>query len=360
MRYVGTSKVAAASLFLLAVTACSDTTEPGATVDIPAREVLTTIETLVLPVRASQPADTSLSEAASVLVAQGAVLDRAPAASALAAELGIDLIGSVASVELPPDLLGKTIVYDATTEQWVVSPDRTDAPADAVRVIWYRRTGGFLVFPLVEDGYVDLTDRDDGGELSKLGIRIVATVQAVDAEDIVLADFTRGSRITDDGVENTEHIEASGFYRAPGFDNDVDFDLTSTVVQNSDTGIQESSLDLALSAPAAGLSYTTAFTSTESGGTVTDGSFHITVTQSGATTVLDLVTPGTGGADFTGTLAHGGSMQANVTYDNSRFLFTTPQGERIASGQASNLSIVVQAMLVGWFEVVTYLPFFIV
>jgi adhesin/invasin len=62
--------------------------------------------------------------------------------------------------DIPPALLGRTLVYDPSTSSYVVDPSRTGAPANGVRFVLYRvdPISGLPVEPLVEIGHVDIVD----------------------------------------------------------------------------------------------------------------------------------------------------------------------------------------------------------
>ncbi|NIQ56016.1 MAG: hypothetical protein GWN71_22430 [Gammaproteobacteria bacterium] len=342
-------------LALLGTTACGDSTDPGGQrLDIEAGEVLLAIQSLVVPVRTSADAGSTLLGATDALVDAGVEFDREPPQPEKGEWLGFDFLPELASVVFPPEVQGQTFIYDPAREQWVIDESRTDAPETGIRVVWYALSNGFLVFPLNERGYIDLTDEDDGGALSLLGVRMVADNAT---ETLLLSEFTRGHALTVDGTEEVERVEAAGFYSDGA--NDADFDLASVASADEATGGYLSSLDLELTSPGTGPSYAVHFE--ESAASSADdprGRFLITVVRDGVTTVLDIDLPGEGDTDGSGTLSHAGTTIANVTLNSGQSRFTTPDGQRVDSGQAVELSALVRAMLIGWLDVVSSLPIF--
>jgi hypothetical protein len=126
---------------------------------------------------------------------------RASAASAINlffAKGGASAINaSLASI--PPEVAGKTYVYDEGTSDWVAS-ERAGAPATGVRFILYAVDAfGDVVTPLVETGHIDLTDLSSGGELRA---RLVAV-----SGGQTKADYSASA--TGDGEDGT--LEIAGF-----------------------------------------------------------------------------------------------------------------------------------------------------
>lgn len=66
-------------------------------------------------------------------------------------------------------VLGKTMVYDAATKQYVVATGRQGAPANGVRFVLYEEVGG-MPNPAKEIGYADLTD-EKAGSATSVGLR---------------------------------------------------------------------------------------------------------------------------------------------------------------------------------------------
>ena len=114
-------------------------------------------------------------------------------------------------VSIPPEVAGKTYVYDDVAGDWVAS-DRTGAPATGVRFMLYAVDAfGDIVTPLVETGHIDLTDLSSGGEL---GARLVAV-----SGGQTKADYSA----TATGDEGNGAFEVSGFIGTGQQRLDLDF-----------------------------------------------------------------------------------------------------------------------------------------
>ena len=138
---------------------------------------------------------------------------RASAGSAISvffAKGGANAIdASLASI--PPEVAGKTFVYDEGTGDWVAS-DRTGAPANGVRFVLYAVDAfGDVVTPLVETGYVDLTDLSSG---TALGARLVAV-----SGGQTKADYS--ATATGDGTDGM--LAIAGFIGTGAHRVDLDF-----------------------------------------------------------------------------------------------------------------------------------------
>ena len=130
--------------------------------------------------------------------------------------------GATATLALfPADLLGKTLVYDSTTAQYVVDSTRTDAPAAGIRVALYAVDPVLnnVVYPLNEIGYLDLTDVSTP---SADAVRIVAVISNITYLDYVASAV----RTTTSAGVNADGYVSNGSDR-------VDFNLTATIASNS-------------------------------------------------------------------------------------------------------------------------------
>lgn len=127
---------------------------------------------------------------------------------------------SASLVSIPPELAGKTFVYDDVADDWVAS-DRAGAPATGVRFVLYAVDAfGDIVTPLVETGYVDLTDLSTGGEAE-------ARLVAVSGGE-TKADYS--ARATGDAGNGT--MEIAGFVGTGA--NRLDVDFTADVSTSGD------------------------------------------------------------------------------------------------------------------------------
>ena len=90
-------------------------------------------------------------------------------------------------VTFPQEIVGRTLVWDAGRNRYVVDETRTDAPPDGVRIVHYamNQSTAMPFLPLVEVGYIDLVDEDVTGE-ERLGVLVVVTTGA---QDVTLLDY---------------------------------------------------------------------------------------------------------------------------------------------------------------------------
>jgi hypothetical protein len=123
----------------------------------------------------------------------------------------VELLTTVPSasraMDIPPGLLGQTLVYDPSTTSYVIDPSRTGAPANGVRFVLYEvhPTSGLPVEPLVEIGHADVVDTG-----SPPSVAISITVTAAGGATVLAYDITgtftqtnldvTGSGFVSDGV----------------------------------------------------------------------------------------------------------------------------------------------------------------
>lgn len=118
---------------------------------------------------------------------------------------------SASLASIPPEVAGKTFVYDEGTADWVAS-DRTGAPANGVRFVLYAVDAfGDLVSPLVETGHVDLIDQSSGSTLA-------ARLTAVSGGQ-TKADYTA----TATGTEGNGTLSVAGYIGTGASRLDLDF-----------------------------------------------------------------------------------------------------------------------------------------
>jgi hypothetical protein len=172
--------------------------------------------------------------------------------------------GAASPLELfPPDLLGKTFVYNPDSAKYVLDPEAVGAPADGVRLILYAVDPVLKqpLIPLQPIGNLDLTDVSTSSD----AMRIVATVDTVTYLDYT-ATATAGTTTT---------LGAAGFL-SNGTDR-LDFDL-SLVFANTFT------LDYQLTSGGSSFRLVDTLTGTGEIVTVTidDGTDTIALTVSGS------------------------------------------------------------------------------
>jgi hypothetical protein len=127
---------------------------------------------------------------------------------------------SASLVSIPPEVAGKTFVYDDAADDWVAS-DRTGAPATGVRFVLYAVDAfGAIVSPLVETGYIDLTDLSSG---SGAAARLVAV-----SGGETKADYSASA--TGDAGNGT--MEIAGFVGTGA--NRLEMDFTADVTTSGD------------------------------------------------------------------------------------------------------------------------------
>lgn len=125
----------------------------------------------------------------------------------------------------PANVLGKTLVWDTPTNQYVISTE-LGAPANGVRLkLYFANPNTGLPFqPLSELGVLDLTD-ESTPQADKLGVLLTFGPSTTIADyDITLVTAT---------TSNTAH--AVGYIRNATGTARVDFDLTTTFDINSGT-----------------------------------------------------------------------------------------------------------------------------
>ena len=116
---------------------------------------------------------------------------------------------SLSRAPLPDSVLGKTWEWDAVEDDYVLS-ERSGAPSDGTRYIVYEVEGFEIVEPVVEIGYVDIRDIQQG---SRREARLTAVVN-----DVTQRDYTAFAT----GDETSGEIGASGFLLLSGVRINVD------------------------------------------------------------------------------------------------------------------------------------------
>lgn len=108
----------------------------------------------------------------------------------------------LASPVLRLESLGKTYVYDATLQRYVVAPERTGAPENGVRFVLYA-VNPVTHEPIVatEIGYADLID-DGAARPTGLGLRLIVV-----SEGETYLDY----RVAIDGSANAGSLAVTGF-----------------------------------------------------------------------------------------------------------------------------------------------------
>lgn len=121
----------------------------------------------------------------------------------------------------PADVLGKTLVWDVNTDQYVVS-NLSGAPANGIRILIYTidPVSGQPFEPLQQLGHVDLTD-ESTAQADRLGVELKLGTTTI-------ADYTVSATVTTTSIQ----LAAVGFVRSADGTRQVNFNLTTTVSAN--------------------------------------------------------------------------------------------------------------------------------
>ncbi len=150
------------------------------------------------------------------------------AAAALRAAL-VPADGAISAAVLPPAYLGKTLIYDPSSNSYVDDPTRTDGPSNGVRLILYALDGfGSPVIPLEEIGYADLKD-ESSSSFDKLHIEVWGTLPDPDVKYLDYAITVTTSSVSvigfiTDGSTQLD-FNASISATSNGFVIDIRFDV---------------------------------------------------------------------------------------------------------------------------------------
>ncbi len=340
--------VAIGAVLALLASACDDGTGPtGSLGDFEPNEAASVVDSLYAPILGSTAPTFALRNAWQTLTAQGVSFERAGTLQTrlLRRDVAGDLV-------FPVELQGQTFVFDLAENGWSVDSTRTDAPADGVRIIWYRTdAAGNLIQPLVEEGYVDLTDEDTGGTLSRVGIRMVATT---DADEVIVSELTESIEASD-GDPLSEVLRAAGFYG--GASREIGFDMVSDATSDTVSGAEDLTLSIDLSGD--GESYALTVTgSVASDTSAVEQNYLATVSHGGVTTQLDLdFTQETAGAQTgSGTLSHNGTTVVEITVQDSDFLYTDAEGNELTSADQVAVDTLVRTLFLTGLQAFFALP----
>lgn len=243
-------------------------------------------------------------------------------------------VGSASSQPiLPADLLGKTFEWDAGEEGYVVT-EREGAPANGMRFIVYDRTQD----PLVENGFVDVTDESDPS-----------------ADRLAVHLEKDGTTRLDYEVEVTETTSSASVsvagYLTDGTER-VDFDVVESVLETTE-GFRidlDYSLSLAGQPLSVELDYSVDF------GAALTADFVATFVNGANTLVLDMTQDGEGAID--GSVEWNGDLVMTVTDDGSgEPVFLGPEGEELTAAEAAALQEMFEIAAEGLNFLVQYVVF---
>jgi hypothetical protein len=253
-----------------------------------------------------------------------------PQAAALA---GLAPMVAADAPVVPADLLGTTVIIESASVGWRVDGTRTDAPADALRVIWYPTTGGQIMFTQQPRGHIDI--RNENG---LLGIVVTRTLSE---PPIQLANFTLAmdGREVGDFWDGT--LQAMGTWRV----EERALHMTTTFEGQAGTAAHTTTIGIVINSD--GFNYT--FAGGETGpptGTLT-GTYDV-VARLGGDPIgmrLELTQGATGNiTGASGTISHRNQVVANIAH-GSPLDFTRPDGGALNATDRHVLQNVVNVLL---------------
>ncbi len=219
------STFATALAATLALAACSDSTSPDSVDPL----VLSTDVTSAAGVFGNNAAFQSMKVLAAKFPRYGAVgvfratmpagLGGTGPTAAVTASLAAGLRGPRDIQALfPANVLGKTLVWDAATAQYVIGT-QTGAPSNGIRVLIYvvNPVTDEPVIPLQQLGYLDLTDRSTA-QFDRLGVLLRLLGNTIASYDVTLTAGT-----------TSLELRAAGRLYAVDLARFLDFDLVTAV-----------------------------------------------------------------------------------------------------------------------------------
>ena len=345
------SRITAISALLGIVVAagCDGPTEPDLSFD--PSEVRASVDALVNPMRQLTAPVSNLRQAFPTVVDRGLSygMTAEDGALQLLAEPTASWEDLAASVEIPAGLLGETFVLDQQQAAWVIDSTRT-APDSVVRVIWYATDVNGTILPgAAEEGFIDLTDEDDGTG-SLLGIHMVATT---DTGNTVLADMTERQDTSTSGGTDVARFEANGFYN-PGAT--VDFLMSYELTTESVAVDSQYAIDVELVGGAGTLDWRISG-AVDSTGAITQ-TVTSTMTADGTTTLtLDIAVDAAGTQTGSGMIAREGRDVVQVTIEGNSYLYSLVDGGgELSTSQESELDGLLLSLYLAGVEALTGVP----
>jgi hypothetical protein len=311
-----------AALAAFGLGACSDSTNPAESFDPTAANQATAS---VLATFSDNPALDALDVLQTALpgftpapVAPAGILPL-PDDGALAELRALDRLlafpspGSSAAL-FPADLLGATLVYNTTTQQYEVDPAATGAPANGIRVVLYAVDPVFHqpVEPLNAIGYLDVTDESTAAADQVGIVAVIGDVTYIDylGSAVVYTNAVTFSAVgsLSDGTTTVNFDLNHSYSAADGFvlTYDVDVPTASTSVH------AEVQLDPNLET----------------------ASYSLAVEHQGDAVSLDVTGSATA---ISGTVAHNGTTVAEVSGTPDEPVFTDGHGNPLTNEQIQAL-----------------------
>lgn len=219
------------------------------------------------------------------------------------------------AVLFPADLLGKTLVYNATTGKYEVAPDSTGAPANGIRIILYAVDPIFHqpVEPLTQVGRLELTDEGTPAA-DRLGA--IAVVNGITYLEYLASAVVTTTSLT---------------FTAEGYLSDgttrVDFSLSHTWSQ-----VDGFHLSYVIDVPSRDVGLTVAANLDPQSETAT---FELTVHDGGSSVVMSVqATP----TSLSGSVTHGGNVVVKISGTPENPVFTDGADNPLSAEQAGALA----------------------
>ncbi|HWO87744.1 MAG TPA: hypothetical protein VNL98_01200 [Gemmatimonadales bacterium] len=216
----------------------------------------------------------------------------------------------------PADVLGKTLVWDVNTDQYVVG-NLSGAPANGIRILIYTidPASGQPFEPLQQLGYVNLTD-ESTAQADRLGVELKLGTTTI-------ADYTVSATVTTTSIQ----LGAVGFVRSADGTRQVNFNLTTTVSANGVAVNYQVTGNNGVSVSVTG-------NLTQTGSQVT-----FTVSRGGASIELAVNM----GATITGTVKFNGVTVATISGDPGNPTFTGAGGRALTQEEVQSLLAIFEA-----------------
>ncbi len=328
-------RVALTGLFAFGLlAACSDSTGPEFTADN-AEEVAASLEGVSATVEAPDDALQSLALAGQALQL-GVGFDVA-AAIPTDFELSPAALRDIGAIRpttlLPANYLGVTLVYHEG-EEWYIPSDRTGAPENGVRIIYYAMDPVLEkpVSPLQELGYIDLTDEGTAAS-ERLGIAIVSTSGD---SDVTLADYYVDFAWEETQTSFTVNVAALGF--VSDGTNQLDFDLNQSLMATEGGDLSmtmDHTLSVAQEDVSVNLTASAGFNLTTEEIADMEATFII---EHGANRVVLEATVSFGETEtIEGTITFNGDLVANISGDAENPTITKPDGTELTEAEVAAL-----------------------
>lgn len=321
------------------------------------------VEETLVPVQISAEASRMLILALRDLQEAGLVIDPAGSGTLLDGAHRLPALAAAPEVvqpfvDIPPELQDQVIVYDLSTGEFVPDPDRSGAPAGGMRVIYYALdgTGTEVRLPLVERGYIDLTDADAGGQ-SRLRSVIVNNETG---SDITIADVVQAYALTGTATDSTETVDGAGFF-SDG-QTQINFALTASSTEAIGSDDASYDYDVSFNGPSGGFQFSWNGTF-DSGAQQHVDTFGIDFDSSEHDVLFDMVSTNADspfeGSGTGGLTVHGSDFADVELRPGGNLLFENPSGPAFSSNDRSQLRSLVVVMWLGGHTILSSLPLLI-